>query len=149
MARLSLPLTIFLVSTIALLLSILLTYPIDSLLHRNLPVPKVIDEANKITYIGTLNDKVEHFQNIFYAEDTSGNNRFAPPIPRKVTPGSTIDATRAGAWCPQGTGDVLPFTSSVTNISEDCLSLQIARPQGTTKGSRLPVIVWLHGGRSM
>ncbi|KAI0166865.1 lipase [Hypoxylon sp. FL1284] len=108
--------------------------------------PVVVDSTKDITYIGSLSPGVEHFQNIFYAEDTSGKNRFAPPVPVKPARGSVVDATQPGAWCPQGVGDVLPFTSRVVNISENCLSLGLARPRGTKSGNKLPVMVWLHGG---
>ncbi|OTA63162.1 alpha/beta-hydrolase [Hypoxylon sp. EC38] len=133
--------------------------PFRGLLIRNvdyynvrLPLPSavepvlVVDHAQNLTYAGSCLDGVEHFQNIFYAEDTSGKNRFAPPVPIKHEKGSFIDATQSGAWCPQGTGDILPFTSKVTNISENCLSLRIARPKYTTPDAKLPVMVWLHGG---
>ncbi|KAI1205860.1 alpha/beta-hydrolase [Annulohypoxylon truncatum] len=108
--------------------------------------PVVFDFARELAYMGSRSDGVEHFQDIFYAEDTSGENRFAPPIPIKHRKGTVIDATQPGAWCPQGTGDVLPFTSRVVNISENCLSLRIARPQFTARDAKLPVMVWLHGG---
>lgn len=109
--------------------------------------PTVFDEARHIRYRGSRSSTgIEHFQNIFYAEDTSGANRFAPPVPVRPAGGAVIDATRPGAWCPQATGDVLPFTSRVTNISENCLSLRIARPRGTKAAAGLPVMVWLHGG---
>ncbi|KAI0134986.1 alpha/beta-hydrolase [Daldinia grandis] len=106
----------------------------------------IIDHTREITYIGRHSNGVDHFQNVFYADDTSGKNRFAPPVPIKHEKGSSIDATRAGAWCPQGTGDILPFTSKVVNISENCLSLRIARPHGTAPDAKLPVMVWIHGG---
>ncbi|KAL4905310.1 hypothetical protein BDW74DRAFT_185327 [Aspergillus multicolor] len=101
-----------------------------------------------MTYIGSRSSHgaVEHFQNIFYAEEPTGPRRFAPPVPTNPQRGSVIDATQSGAWCPQGTGDILPFTSRVTNISENCLSLRIARAKGTRGGAKLPVIVWIHGG---
>lgn len=112
------------------------------------PAPIVTDPSQDVTYVGTRSAdlSVEQFHNIFYAEDTSGPNRFAPPVPAIPPKGSVIDATTPGAWCPQGTGDVLPFTSRVTSISENCLSLRIARLRGTGPGSKLPVAVWLHGG---
>lgn len=111
------------------------------------PAPVVADPRQNITYKGSLAPGVEHFQNIFYAEDTSGQNRFARPVPRRYAPGTVVDATAPGAWCPQGLGDILPFTSRVSNISEDCLSLRIARPRGTTgPDAKLPVMVWLHSG---
>lgn len=112
------------------------------------PQPIVTDPIRDIRYVGTHSPDlgVEHFHSIFYGEDTSGANRFAPPVPTSPPPGSVIDATTPGAWCPQGTGDVLPFTSRVTNISENCLSLRISRRRGTNPSAKLPVMVWLHGG---
>jgi hypothetical protein len=109
---------------------------------------KVVDSMRDIIYLGSLSPAgIEHFQNIFYAEEPTGQRRFAAPVPTRPAKGSVIDATRAGAWCPQGTGDILPFTSRVTNISENCLSLRIARPAGTQKDAKIPVAVWIHGGR--
>lgn len=115
---------------------------------RLIPPPVVTDSSRDVRYIGARSADlaVEQFHGIFYAEDTSGPNRFAPPVPVSPPRGSVIDATTPGAWCPQGTGDVLPFTSRVTNISEDCLSLRVARLRGTGPDSNLPVAVWLHGG---
>jgi len=108
--------------------------------------PVVVDAMQDLRYIGMRLGRVEHFHNIFYGEDTSGKNRFAPPVPVKHARGSVISAIEPGAWCPQGTGDVLPFTSRITNVSEKCLSLRIARPFGTKHNDKLPVIVWIHGG---
>ena len=31
-------------------------------------------------------------------------------------------------------------------MSEDCLTLNVYRPQGTNEGASLPVMVWIHGG---
>ncbi|KAJ7601598.1 lipase [Mycena polygramma] len=116
-------------------------------LHSTGSTALVFDATRNVTYIGSQSSSgVEHFQSIFHAQDTSGKNRFAPPAPIQPELGSVIDATAPGAWCPQGTGDVLPFTSRVTNISENCLSLRIARVKGTRPGGKLPVVVWLHGG---
>ncbi|PWY89234.1 alpha/beta-hydrolase [Aspergillus heteromorphus CBS 117.55] len=108
--------------------------------------PTVTDVTRDVKYIGSFSAGVDHFQNIFYAEEPTGPRRFAPPVPVKPAKGSVIDATRPGAWCPQGTGVILPFTSLVTNVSENCLSLRIARPRGVKRGEKLPVVVYLHGG---
>ncbi|KAI2891886.1 hypothetical protein CBS63078_9585 [Aspergillus niger] len=108
--------------------------------------PTVYDPHRGIKYIGTLSNGVEHFQNIFYAEEPTGPRRFAPPVPVRPPKGSVINATQSGAWCPQGTGDILPFTSKVSNISENCLSLRVARATGVKTQDKLPVVVWLHGG---
>ncbi|KAK7748157.1 hypothetical protein SLS53_001412 [Cytospora paraplurivora] len=112
----------------------------------NHPLPVVVDTTRDISYLGVRGPSVEHFHNIFYAHDTSGANRFAPPVPVIPAPNTVIDATTPGAWCPQATGGILPFTSLVTNISENCLSLRVARLSGTKPEASLPVLVWLHGG---
>ena len=107
----------------------------------------VTNHRTGVSYRGTSVNGVEHFQNIFYAEDTSGSNRFAPPVIFTPPRGTIVDATAAGPWCPQGTGDPpLPFTSPIKSISEDCLSLRIARPSGVRASDKLPVLVFLHGG---
>ena len=109
--------------------------------------PVVTISHTGVSYRGSAVNGVEHFQNIFYAEDTSGLNRFAHPIPLIPPRGAIIDATTAGAWCPQGTGgSPLPFASPISNISENCLSLRIARPSGIHASAKLPVLVWIHGG---
>lgn len=111
------------------------------------PPPVVFDDVRDIRYTGSRSSVgVEHFQNIFYAEDTSGINRFAPPQPIQHSAGAIIDATQAGAWCPQALGDIFPFTSRITNVSENCLSLRIARPYRTQPDAKLPVVVYIHGG---
>lgn len=97
--------------------------------------PKVFDFVDDVTYHGSFSSAgIEHFQNIFYALEPSGSRRFAPPVPVEHVAGTVIDATAPGAWCPQGLGDILPFTSRVTNISENCLSLRIARSRGVKSG---------------
>ena len=109
--------------------------------------PVVTNSRTGVSYRGTAVNGVEHFQNVFYAEDTSGLNRFAPPVPFTPPRGAVLDATAAGAWCPQGTGGPpLTFASPISNISENCLSLRIARPSGISASAKLPVLVWIHGG---
>jgi carboxylesterase type B len=63
-------------------------------------------------------------------------------------PGSSHDATKAGPACPQllGTWNQPLTLNNITEISEDCLNLNVARPKGM--GDRkLPVMVWIHGGQ--
>ncbi|PYH97858.1 alpha/beta-hydrolase [Aspergillus ellipticus CBS 707.79] len=126
---------------------------VDKATEYGIPLPAILifpptatDAGHKVKYIGSFSAGIDHFQNIFYAEEPAGPRRFAPPVPVRPAKGSVIDATRPGAWCPQGTGDILPFTSRVTNISENCLSLRIARPRGVKTAEKLPVVVYLHGG---
>jgi carboxylesterase type B len=91
---------------------------------------------------GTTIGKIEHFQNIRFAEA----RRFAPPELYTPEKGSTIDASSPGPACPQIKGPLPPFFSETQDISEDCLNLRIARPVGTTKDSKLPVVVHIYGG---
>jgi hypothetical protein len=44
------------------------------------PPPVVVDPAADVRYIGSRTAGVEHFQNVFYGQDTSGAHRFAPPV---------------------------------------------------------------------
>lgn len=143
------------VAALGLLLTTQTQNPIgDALrsLDSLLPTPfqarhaEALDRTNHITYRGSVKGPVEHFQNVFYAHDTSGQNRFAPPKPYLAPAGSIVDATAPGAWCSQGLGPTFPFASTVTNVSENCLSLWIARPRATKQTAKLPVVVYLHGG---
>ena len=97
--------TIFLSASVALL-SLLLNWswlrftldPFGSKIAYT--APNVTNPRTGVSYRGTIADGVEHFQNIFYAEDTSGLNRFAPPVPYTPPSGSIVDATASGAVCP-------------------------------------------------
>ncbi|KAG8734077.1 hypothetical protein FRC12_018661 [Ceratobasidium sp. 428] len=71
-----------------------------------------------------------------YAAPPTGQLRYAfpqPPLKRNTT----TSATAYGPTCMQGgTGE----------MSEDCLSLNVFAPTGTTSTSKLPVVIWIHGG---
>ena len=114
------------------------------------PTPFVTNHTTGVSYLGTSADEIEQFQSIFYAKDTSGANRFAPPVAYLPPPGSIILATTPGLACPQReTGlSIYPFDEQHRNSSEDCLSLRIARPANQTSNTPLPVMVWFHGGNS-
>jgi carboxylesterase type B len=103
-----------------------------------------------VTYNGLYANEIESFIGIRYAEDTGGENRFRPPIPYTPAAGSSIDATSAGPSCPQRIDHRAksPFNaySYVTEISEDCLRLNVWRPNGTQAGDKLPVLVYIYGG---
>ncbi|CRK37527.1 hypothetical protein BN1708_007394, partial [Verticillium longisporum] len=45
-------------------------------------------------------------------------------------------------------GDIanLPFVQKVTGQTEDCLSITVARPEGTKADAKLPVLYWIFGG---
>jgi hypothetical protein len=99
----------------------------------------------------------DQFLNIPYALPPVRALRFADPVDwSSVYPGGRFDATRFGIQCPQLSGN-----ASVG--SEDCLMLNIWRPQYSTRGSTrstmdsgtrtstsrppsLPVLFFIHGG---
>ncbi|KAJ4369266.1 hypothetical protein N0V86_009097 [Didymella sp. IMI 355093] len=103
-----------------------------------------------ITYQGIERDGLQYFYGIPYGQDTSGENRFKPPRLFVPAPGSIIDATKPGVACPQALGKSSPplGQGNVTEVSEDCLNLNVVRPKlNATHGyGKLPVMVWIHGG---
>lgn len=125
---------------------------IASCLALALPIaasnPQAVDPQRQVTYTGIQRNGIEIFLNIPYGEDTSGANRFKPPVPHVPSPGTEIVATAYGPACPQPLGQALPplFLANVTNVSEDCLNLNVARPKSASVGDKLPVMVFIHGG---
>lgn len=123
--------------------------------------PTVYDATKNVTYEGLGRNGIEVFLGIPYGQDTGGANRFRPPVSYVPASGSAIDAQSYGPACPQAIAEsAFPFAlTDVTEISEDCLHLNIARPKqavggcghheqwrdtGSSKG--LPVMVYIHGG---
>ncbi|KAK7806268.1 hypothetical protein U0070_023883, partial [Myodes glareolus] len=93
------------------------------------------------------------FLGVPFAKPPLRSLRFAPPQPAE--PWSFVkNATSYPPMCSQDAagGQVLSelFTNRKENIplqfSEDCFYLNIYTPANLTKNSRLPVMVWIHGG---
>ena len=112
------------------------------------------------TVLGNVNNNVESFGGIPYAEPPVGSLRLRPPkrLERSI---GVFDGTGPAGACPQmisstestdllfkllGTIANLPFVQNATGQSEDCLSITVARPEGTTSTSKLPVLFWIFGG---
>ncbi|THH07976.1 hypothetical protein EW146_g9143 [Bondarzewia mesenterica] len=76
-----------------------------------------------------------------YATPPVGDLRFKAPVPISKPFDSVKNALEFGNACPQ------PITASLgAPIGEDCLYLNVWRPQNTSAHARLPVLVWIHGG---
>jgi carboxylesterase type B len=122
---------------------------------RDAVPPTVFDSVHNVTYVGLERNGIEIFLNIRYGQDTSGSNRFRPPRPNTLEPGTIVNAMEYGPACPQKLRESNNPTelSTISHVSEDCLNLNIARPKGLKPATAadggsalLPVMVYIHGG---
>jgi para-nitrobenzyl esterase len=89
---------------------------------------------------GVIKGDVASFKGIPYAAAPIGEYRWRTPQP--VIPWKEVrDATKDCADCPQQA-----WPGSKATQSEDCLFLNVWAPATASKGSKLPVMVWIHGG---
>ncbi|KAL2869438.1 putative extracellular lipase [Aspergillus lucknowensis] len=116
--------------------------------------------APSATVVGKTSLDVDVFNAIPFAQPPIDSLRLKPPQPLERALGN-FDATGLPKACPQfffSTDDsdwpssVLadltnnPLFQTITNAGEDCLTLDIRRPAGTTADDKLPVLVWIFGG---
>ncbi len=88
------------------------------------------------------------FLGLPYAAPPVGPLRWTPPQPVSAWT-SPLDASKPGDVCPQviqAQFAVSGQTAGQVIGNEDCLSLNVYAPQTASSGSRLPVMVWIHGG---
>lgn len=113
--------------------------------------PDSIVETTAGKIQGGAADGVHIFRGVPYGASTAGRRRFLPPA--RPDPWAGIRQTLYyGNSCPQTPYDLVkpasiswftPFYK--TEMSEDCLSLNVWTPAVNAGGKR-PVMVWLHGG---
>jgi para-nitrobenzyl esterase len=86
---------------------------------------------------GITTGTVVQFRDVPYAAPPVGKLRWRAPE-KPATWAGTRDASAYGPACEQ--------QLTVYPVSEDCLTLNIFAPANATATSKLPVMVWIHGG---
>ncbi|KAJ6521535.1 extracellular triacylglycerol lipase precursor [Mycena vulgaris] len=81
----------------------------------------------------------EFFGGIPYARPPLGNLRLRPPVLTTSLDDNTFNATQFGLAC-------LQLGLPASEISEDCLTINVLRPSGTPSNEKLPVMFWTYGG---
>ncbi|KAL0578841.1 hypothetical protein V5O48_003165 [Marasmius crinis-equi] len=82
--------------------------------------------------------KHDFFGGIPYAKPPVGELRLQPPVKAELN-GTTFDASNYTASC-------LQPRLNMTEMSEDCLTINVYRPTGVSEGANLPVMFWTYGG---
>ncbi|KAF9068948.1 alpha/beta-hydrolase [Rhodocollybia butyracea] len=96
--------------------------------------------SGRYSGVATANG-TDRWLGIRYATPPVGNLRFKAPVPIIQSSSTLQNASTFGNACPQP-----PSVNLGAPLSEDCLFLNVWRPQNTRVNARLPVLVWLHGG---
>jgi para-nitrobenzyl esterase len=125
---------------------VLLAISMAALLVAGLVMPTVAqpDTSEEVVYTdqgpvrGVVHGDYRSFQGIPYAAAPVGDLRWRPPQPPQGWR-EPLDATAPRSQCAQLAAFGLP-----ESYTEDCLYLNVTTPRRSH--SRLPVMVWIHGG---
>ena len=82
----------------------------------------------------------ERWLGIPFAQPPVGALRFKAPVSVKSPSDGVTNATTFGNACPQR------ISNLGAPISEDCLYINVWRPQGTSPSEKLPVLAWIYVG---
>lgn len=80
----------------------------------------------------------EHWLGIPFAHPPVGSLRFKAPVPITTALGGIQNSSTFGDACPQ-----LPASLGAP-MSEDCLYLNVWRPNGTSSDAKLPVLAYIY-----
>ncbi|XP_030060919.1 fatty acyl-CoA hydrolase precursor, medium chain [Microcaecilia unicolor] len=108
----------------------------------------------KLLKVNGTDGRIEAYLGIPFAKPPLGPLRFSPPQPAEPWNG-VRDATTFPPICPQDMDNLEAVSKAAKvkfpplTVSEDCLILNVYTPAHRSKHSKLPVMLWIHGGGLM
>ncbi len=108
------------------------------------PVEQVVAVSGGMIQGNVREAGLKEYLGIPYAAPPTGERRWQPPAPLADWDGER-DATQFGLPCYQPSALSAFYDRSYTQMSEDCLTLNVWTRANATNEA-LPVMVWVHGG---
>ncbi|PQA86661.1 carboxylesterase [Marinicaulis flavus] len=105
---------------------------------------EAVIEIDGSRVVGNAEGGVHSFKGLPYAAPPVGALRWREPQPRSLP--DTYEATEFRSDCMQIPFESIVATPIETMPSEDCLYLNVWRPQPAQEKKAYPVVVWIHGG---